>query len=178
MAASVFRGKFMGHFASQYVKQIYEFVYNRDAAKGAGLRMICSEFVAACYETAACKLSKDKGSKVTALNADPRALTAKALEAVLNRSNQFECVGRYRGSLPQEHLDYARYTILEAVGKGLVNKDPRIAKLELRNYVEQTFGALMDEESRADVKAKLDADRKQLLVFVEQLMQVRGGGRG
>jgi len=58
--------------------------------------MICSEFVATCYEVAAWV-----SHALSPLEADPRAMTAKALESRLNRKN-FELVGRYQGKVAQK----------------------------------------------------------------------------
>jgi hypothetical protein len=93
MALSPFRLKYHGRFASRYVNDVYEFVYNKGPKRHSG--MICSEFVALCYEVAGQKLL-DHG----VLDVDPRAMTAKALEAMLNRSADFQLVGRYEGDGP------------------------------------------------------------------------------
>jgi len=87
--ASPFRLKRKILTANGRIRQLYDIAYN--GASRDGVKMICSEFVASCYEVAALRLQTD------GLGYDPRGLTAKALEAVLNRSTLFQPAGRYTG---------------------------------------------------------------------------------
>lgn len=94
MAASVFRSKRQGRFAEARIARLHDIAYGNKAATG--IAMICSEFIASCYEVAAAQLDSEApfGRGV-----DPRAMTAKALEAVLNRSGSlFKLEGRFAGT--------------------------------------------------------------------------------
>lgn len=108
MAASVFRSKKQGRFAHARLQRIYDIVY-KDAPQGA-LKMICSEFVAACYEVAALHLNARAGLDLSPFGGgvDPRALTAKAFEAILQRPDSlFGLAGRYAGTEPLEANEHA-----------------------------------------------------------------------
>lgn len=101
MAASVFRLKRQGRSAERRLVRLYDVVYGGKSA--AGVKMVCSEFVASCYEVAALRLELTTGTNPLpfGLGVDPRAMTAKALEAVLQRGNTcFRLAGRYRGTCP------------------------------------------------------------------------------
>ncbi len=107
MAASVFRRKKQGKHALARIQKLYDIVYND--APNQGIRMICSEFVASCYEVAALRLNEAMGESIHPFGQgiDPRAMTAKAFEAVLHRSySQFNFAGTYIGKTtmtkPQE----------------------------------------------------------------------------
>jgi hypothetical protein len=52
--------------------------------------MFCSEFVVVCYLVAAKHLSLPLGN----LDVDPRAISPKALQSLLERSNLFVRLGR------------------------------------------------------------------------------------
>ena len=93
MAASVFRSKHKGVFANRRIKSIHDAYLSGRDVRSLSLGMICSEFVATCYEVAAMVWGAN-----SPMNADPRALTAKALQSVLNRRS-FDLVGSYRGDV-------------------------------------------------------------------------------
>lgn len=111
MAASVFRAKYAGSYCSARIDQLYKIAYLSRNAKG--VRMVCSEFVASCYEVAAVRLNRGINARVPpakGLGVDPRGMTAKALEAVLNRAGSgFRLSGRYRGSVPMTQEQLAAY---------------------------------------------------------------------
>jgi hypothetical protein len=96
MAASAFRPRHAGRRCDTRLQRIYDIVYNNKQDLRNGLKMICSEFVATCYEVAAMRLNRPP-----LFNVDPRAMTAKALEAALYRSASYITqVGIYQGSEP------------------------------------------------------------------------------
>jgi hypothetical protein len=95
---SFFRSQKRGRFANAHLDRLYDGVYG-SGGQVPKVRMICSEFVATCYELAARYLwHQNQYPYEYCLGIDPRAMTAKALEAALNaRSNLFRIVGRYQG---------------------------------------------------------------------------------
>lgn len=108
LAQSVFRRKSQGRFANARLKKLYDVVYQGKSA--AGIRMICSEFAASCYEVAALKIERVTGKNPLpfGVGVDPRAMTAKALEAVLQRSNTcFLMAGSYVGAAPPDPSEQA-----------------------------------------------------------------------
>ncbi len=102
MAASVFRRKSQGKRALARIQKLYDIVYGD--APNEGIRMICSEFVASCYEVAAMRLNERTNKEAIhpfGQGIDPRAMTAKAFEAVLHGSySQFNFAGTYIGKDP------------------------------------------------------------------------------
>ena len=93
MTSVLFRSKNKGSKARARIKRIYDYVYDNEPL--GGIRMVCSEFVVACYEVAAEKLG------VSVFEVDPQAISAKALEGLLmNRAGSFKLAGRYIGSRP------------------------------------------------------------------------------
>ena len=116
VAASVFRRKKAGHFASKRIERILELCDDLQSGKKTradlrkeNLKMICSEFVATCYEVAAYK-SLGKGL----LNVDPRAMTAKALEATLNGNSDFTLQGVYTGKVNVDEVNMSGLHYLTA----------------------------------------------------------------
>lgn len=84
---SVVRLKFKGHSAQKYLEKLADLVESEGHKTAPD--MFCSELVAACYEVAG--MQHDK--KV--FNVDPRGLSVKALEAMLEKkSDLFERKGR------------------------------------------------------------------------------------
>lgn len=108
MAASVFRSKKQWHFADKRLRRLYEIVY--EGKKLGSLRMICSEFVASCYEVAALHIEKrtQQNPRPFGTGIDPRGMSAKAFEAVLQRPNtKFRMAGSYFGTEPLEQNELA-----------------------------------------------------------------------
>jgi len=94
IASTVFRTKSRGRNGNARIAHLSDLAYGGKSA--AGVSMICSEFIAACYEIASDKLGTPPpfGAGV-----NPGAMTAKALEAVLNRNGSlFKLKGRYAGT--------------------------------------------------------------------------------
>lgn len=97
-ATVLFRRKNQGRGANRRLQQIYDHIY--DGKPLGNVRMVCSEFVTTCYEVAAMRLNEVQDRQVSVFNVDPRAVSAKALEALLRKtSGWFSLSGRYRGSV-------------------------------------------------------------------------------
>lgn len=94
---SFFRSKNRGNSANKHLTALYNAVFGSAAMPP--VRVICSELVATCYELAALyNWHQNLFPFESCLNIDPRGMTAKALESVLNsRPHLFKIVGRYQG---------------------------------------------------------------------------------
>lgn len=120
-AGSVFRAKFRGLSSHRRIARIAEqFAANQQPR----YKMICSEFAATCYEVAAWDCHA-----LSPLGIDPRAMTAKALEAVLNRS-EFKLVGSYEGQV--SHKMHMTMVGKHFIGQLLVVGDRELA---MRNSI-------------------------------------------
>jgi hypothetical protein len=124
-AATLFRRKHQGKGALARIQKLYDIVYNGGSIEG--VRMICSEFVASCYEVAAMRLNERSDKEPIypfGQGVDPRAMTAKAFEAVLHRSySQFSFAGTYIGAAPmtEAQLEADKWFNLYKVAKERTN---------------------------------------------------------
>lgn len=84
---SVLKFKYVDSESTRFVDQCYDFAYG-DGKDLPG--MFCSEFVVVCTMLAGKHLDRDLGS----LNVDPRAISPKALQSLLERSSLFARMGR------------------------------------------------------------------------------------
>lgn len=98
---SLFKAKRFGSGARKYLEGLHDLVYGKENPTGmATLRpkapaMFCSELVAACYVLAA----DYRGYETSSLRVDPRAMTPKGLEALLEQSSGvFRKTGRVAGT--------------------------------------------------------------------------------
>jgi hypothetical protein len=95
----LFRQKRRGKGANKRLQQVYDHVYGGQPL--GDVRVVCSEFVVTCYEVAAMRLSEQSETPVKAFDVDPRAISAKALEGLLQvGSGPFRLSGRYKGTIP------------------------------------------------------------------------------
>jgi hypothetical protein len=85
----VLKFKYVDAESAVFVDKCYDFAYNYDANKTLP-GMFCSEFVVVCYMVAAKHEHSDLGN----LDVDPRAISPKALQSLLERNGSFSRVGR------------------------------------------------------------------------------------
>ena len=86
---SVFKFKYVDKYTIKYINNCYYYVYgeSRDRTFPG---MFCSEFAVLCYILALRRLGISPGN----LNVDPRAISVKALQSLLERNASFSRAGR------------------------------------------------------------------------------------
>jgi hypothetical protein len=81
--------KYVDAESTAFVDRCYDFAYH-NGAKKLFPGMFCSEFVVVCYMVAA----RHERCDLDNLNVDPRAISPKALQSLLERNGHFTRVGR------------------------------------------------------------------------------------
>lgn len=87
---SPFRTKLLGPGGKKYLESIKKIVEAPPDKPVKAPNMFCSEFATSCYEVAGLLMDQKP-----LFGADPRAITAKALHALLEKHPKFELRGRY-----------------------------------------------------------------------------------
>jgi len=92
-AHSVTKFKYVDAESTKFVDACYDIMYNVRGAPTHVPGMFCSGFAVVCYMVAAKRVFGDYG-RLGNLNVDPRAISPKALQSLLERSDLFSRAGR------------------------------------------------------------------------------------